>query len=125
MVVLERVLDHPDKRHRYWLCKCDCGRVKAVAAFNLRAGRVQSCGCLREEGGRAAARKEATGASICWDCIHSAAPKELQCIWDESKGKILPDGAEYIEKPNIEGSCKRVISCPLFERINTEGRPKE
>lgn len=112
LVVLERVKKSSTRHTSYWLCRCDCGIEKIIAHSNLISHHTRSCG-------------ECSQGSICWDCIHSAAPKELQCIWDESKGKILPDGAEYIEKPNIEGSCKRVISCPLFERMNTEGRPKE
>lgn len=30
----------------YWRCKCDCGRVKAVAGQYLRSGSSKSCGCL-------------------------------------------------------------------------------
>lgn len=32
-----------------WLCKCDCGGEKIVAAQNLKTGRTQSCGCLWRE----------------------------------------------------------------------------
>lgn len=39
-------------------------------------------------------------------------------------GKVLPKGAMYIERKTSEGKYKRVISCPLFERMNTEGRPR-
>lgn len=28
-----------------WLCRCDCGALHTVAARNLKAGRVTSCGC--------------------------------------------------------------------------------
>ncbi len=31
------------------LCRCECGNEKPIAAGNLRAGNVQSCGCLLEE----------------------------------------------------------------------------
>lgn len=34
---------------RLWLCRCDCGVEKKLAASDLRSGRVQSCGCLRRE----------------------------------------------------------------------------
>lgn len=29
----------------HWLCRCDCGTEKVVNAFDVRRGRVQSCGC--------------------------------------------------------------------------------
>lgn len=36
----------------YWLCKCDCGnpKLKSVSGPDLRAGTVQSCGCLKSRG---------------------------------------------------------------------------
>ena len=32
-----------------WLCLCDCGNKKIIAAGNLRSGHTQSCGCYRKE----------------------------------------------------------------------------
>lgn len=43
------VIKEPEfKRSRQWmwLCKCDCGKEKFVAAGNLNAGCVRSCGCI-------------------------------------------------------------------------------
>lgn len=36
------------RQRRYW-CHCDCGNFCRVTGSNLKAGRVQSCGCLRRE----------------------------------------------------------------------------
>jgi hypothetical protein len=30
-----------------WLCRCDCGTTKFVRVTHVRAGRTQSCGCLK------------------------------------------------------------------------------
>lgn len=39
-----------DKRGNIqWLCKCDCGSTKLVAAAYLIGGRTKSCGCMRRE----------------------------------------------------------------------------
>jgi len=42
-------------RHRYWLCKCDCGNEKEIAGHALMSGMNLSCGCLRREASRARA----------------------------------------------------------------------
>ena len=36
---------------RMWACKCDCGRIKqkCVTGYDLKSGKVQSCGCLYQE----------------------------------------------------------------------------
>lgn len=33
----------------YWLCKCECGNKKNAKAYDLKIGKVQSCGCLNVE----------------------------------------------------------------------------
>lgn len=32
--------------HAYWMCQCDCGNQKEIAASNLKQGYTKSCGCL-------------------------------------------------------------------------------
>lgn len=64
--------------------------------------------------------------TLCWNCIRSAAPPSLQCIWDKSKGQQLPEGAEYKGYLNSNGAGYGVVvtSCPeflpLYERENAE-----
>lgn len=36
-------------RQRYYRCRCECGTVKDVPAYNLISGVSLSCGCLRRE----------------------------------------------------------------------------
>lgn len=38
-----------DTGNTKWTVRCDCGRIKNVEGRGLRAGTVQSCGCLRQE----------------------------------------------------------------------------
>ena len=64
--------------------------------------------------------------TLCWNCIRSAAPPSLQCIWDKSKGQQLPEGAEYKGYLNSNGAGYgvTVTRCPeflpLYERENAE-----
>ena len=36
-------------RNRRYVCQCDCGNKHSVCGSNLKAGHVQSCGCLNSE----------------------------------------------------------------------------
>jgi len=38
------------KKNVLWACACDCGGIAKAYAYDLRAGKVQSCGCLTREG---------------------------------------------------------------------------
>ena len=33
----------------YWICQCECGKIKSIKSSSLRRGDIQSCGCLRNE----------------------------------------------------------------------------
>lgn len=48
LVVIERTDDYiqSDGKHKVmWLCRCDCGNIKAVLSHSLTSGRTKSCGC--------------------------------------------------------------------------------
>lgn len=60
--------------------------------------------------------------SLCWKCIHSAAPVELQCSWDRTSTKEPVKGAEVKwvikGKNNGKNICVGIVrSCPEFETI--------
>ena len=54
LVVLKRAADKPTiYGHKpIWLCRCDCGRIKAIFGRHLRVGHTTSCGCWRAESSR-------------------------------------------------------------------------
>ncbi|MBG9581030.1 hypothetical protein ABE42_17945 [Bacillus thuringiensis] len=33
----------------YWLCKCECGKIKKVVSETLKRGTSKSCGCYKNE----------------------------------------------------------------------------
>lgn len=37
--------DRTEDKKAFWLCRCECGIVRAVAAGNLMSGGSRSCGC--------------------------------------------------------------------------------
>lgn len=44
--VIQRDKPHPNTRNSYWICRCDCGEVRAVNRSTLISGRSKSCGCM-------------------------------------------------------------------------------
>lgn len=114
------------KGGRRWLCRCDCGREKILYGSSLKRGSTKSCGCMSKEWKQARGKEHFAKAyevyrtrkgTLCVSCIRSAAPPELQCIWDRSHAKKLPEGAkaEYVEKKS-EGGTKYTIvtACPEY-----------
>lgn len=37
------------QKHKYYLCKCDCGNEHIVEGSDLKRGKTKSCGCLQKE----------------------------------------------------------------------------
>lgn len=44
LTVVERDAERKSRPH--WVCRCECGEVRSVAACELKAGKTKSCGCL-------------------------------------------------------------------------------
>ena len=38
-----------EKRTTFWLCRCDCGKMKVVPTDYLTSGQTKSCRCLRPD----------------------------------------------------------------------------
>ena len=49
LVVLEKDTKRKTSCGSYWLCKCDCGKIKSCRSSSLRRGEIISCGCFRME----------------------------------------------------------------------------
>ena len=48
-----------EKKHKYYICKCECGNEKSICYTHLSSGKILSCGCLRKELDIAKRKKDA------------------------------------------------------------------
>lgn len=46
---LKAICRSPEHARAYWVCKCECGKSTTVRGDHLKEGRVQSCGCIKDE----------------------------------------------------------------------------
>lgn len=47
LTVLER--DFNDTKNTKWICQCTCGNITSASSYDLRLGKITSCGCYRKE----------------------------------------------------------------------------
>ena len=47
-----------------WVCRCDCGKIKEVAAYEMTSGHSKSCGCLKREAAVRSGRQRAKPLAI-------------------------------------------------------------
>lgn len=46
-LVVENIDIFYHRKQSYWICKCDCGKIKSIRGTHLQAGKITSCGCIR------------------------------------------------------------------------------
>ncbi|WP_199795634.1 hypothetical protein [Bacillus thuringiensis] len=59
----------------YWLCKCECGKIKKVVSETLKRGTSKSCGCYKNE----VAKKEVIERNY----KHGLTKKDYTRYWQE------------------------------------------
>jgi hypothetical protein len=83
-----------------WLCLCSCGNEIIPSGCDLRAGKVMSCGC---------ARNEITAAR---NFVHGEARTRLYMTWKNMKRRCAGDDPHYGGK-GVK-VCKEWLSFPKF-----------
>ena len=74
-----------------WLCLCDCGNEKIVAANQLTYGNVKSCGCLKSEVN--SQRMTVSNPAVS---SHEGSKTRLYGVWRNMKGRCNnPNRKDY------------------------------
>ena len=78
------------KKNVLWGCRCDCGGVAVAHAYDLRAGKTASCGCIRRETTAALSRTHAmskTRVYRIWSGMISRCKYESLATWERYGGR--------------------------------------
>ena len=78
-LVVERGASKGGKRR--WLCRCECGEIRAVDGSSLRKGLSKSCGCLHKE--------QLVIMSKLVNTKHGCTKTRLYNIWGSMKRRCL------------------------------------
>lgn len=78
--------------HRRWLCRCDCGTVKAFDQGNLRSGASKSCGCLKRDQNVLAKFSRTHGMNKtpehrAWSSMIQRCTNDKQDSWEDYGGR--------------------------------------
>lgn len=71
-------LDDRGTRKTYWVCQCDCGRMKSARSDGLLCGAIKSCGCMKKEQDR---------INLTSNHSHKQSGKRIYHIWQGIKGR--------------------------------------
>ena len=85
LTVLYRVENDSSGKPK-WLCKCECGNMKAVSAKHLKHGDVKSCGCLPKEHAKTLHKINET---------HGKSNTRLYQVWEGMKQRCRPTSKNY------------------------------
>lgn len=84
---------------RYWLCRCDCGKLVDAQGNNLVSGNTRSCGCLRKE------------TSVSCNTTHGLRYTRIHNIWSKMKDRC--NNARCVEY-ELYGA-RGITYCPEWE----------
>lgn len=112
-LVAEKFLYYDEKYRDHWLFHCDCGRVKEMAAANVKWGRVRSCGCMAKEHAKSLKTEDIQGkkfgqltavrptdqrdgsGSIVWECYCDCGNIAFYSVNRLTQAKVKSCGCLY------------------------------
>ena len=134
------------KNHRYWLCRCRCGKEIEVEDYHLRSGHTKSCGCYRKQI-LAERRMDLTGkrygrlivlgpanqseeGADCWICkcdcgntvectkdnLRRGRTRSCGCLREEQRKKNMEKAIHF-----VDGTCVERIAARKSTSCNRSG----
>lgn len=118
-LVVER---HPQKKKVRWVCQCDCGTLRDVAAADLVSGRTNSCGCLQKDGAGKTLTKLQKREYHSWSGMKQRCLYHWHIEWHRYGGRGITICDSW--RNSFESFFRDMGPCPAgmsLDRINLDG----
>lgn len=96
------------RKNILWLCACECGKTTKVFAYDLRSGKVKSCGChatdlarARTTHGMARAGAARSSEYSIWSAIVQRCTNENDRSWPRYGGRGITVDPRWLEFDNF------------------------
>jgi hypothetical protein len=96
---VERTADHvatSGRRYAQWLCRCDCGNIRAVDQSNLRCGNSSSCGCCIQIKHGHARKRTMSPTYTIWAAMRSRCTNPRSPVWGHYGGRGIKVCAQWL-----------------------------
>ena len=125
LTVIERL---PNKKQKTcWLCKCECGNYTQVLTTHLRAGSIQSCGCLHVTPQKKSLLENISDEEFISFVNNSSTYKEIvyKCGYSNSSGASQKLIKDRINSLGLEFTTTSLKNYRTDEEIFVENSPVE
>jgi len=114
MLTFRKFVGRNETGQAYWLCDCDCGNSKELAAHHIKSGNIKSCGCLNTGDARSKASTR-----------HGMSQSPEYTSYNSAKKRCKPEQAERYPDHAGKGIEFRFNSFEEFyEEIGPRPEPK-
>jgi len=111
------------RRRTYWLCRCDCGVIKEIAASRLARRSVYSCGCFKYPNPSMRHGRTGTAEYRSWRAMIDRCTLRSHRSWDNYGGRGVMVCDEWLS--SFESFFEHVGSRPspshTLDRIDNDG----
>lgn len=116
--------DKERKKRPYWICECECGIIKSVAACDIKSGKTKSCGCFDQERKRTDTVKHGynrTPTYVVWSNMHARCSNSKRHDWKNYGGRGISVCGRWKEFVNFLSDMGEKPENLTLDRINNDG----
>lgn len=117
-------VDDKNTRKTYFVCECDCGKIKSVRADSLVCGAIRSCGCMKKEQDRInleanhSHKMSKTRLYEIWQCMKKRCYNPHDARYDRYGGRGITVCDEW--KTDFSAFCKWAMETGYTENLTID-----